>query len=253
MIQGSECSSFVANYNGVSYFSLEGYLHIPENYVVAACEKRGITTGYYGKGYYGCGSLSKEYLAHESLTEQASDYFLLVNYLKSRPKYLNSKVILDGSSDGVIVATKLLKLMHYNADAVILTSGQYVSVKELIKSNKCRGMNRNDIKMVEEKNNTKEFNETWHGHTYRYWDDKLDYRPIDDLIPYEKPIYIFHGQLDHPELAQKIIDKFNGLNKTNLRSTIYPGATHRLFDVKNKKSYSEDRYRKIFEWLDSDL
>jgi pimeloyl-ACP methyl ester carboxylesterase len=79
----------------------------------------------------------------------------------------------------------------------------------------------------------------WLGHPYRFWSSYLWYRPLDDLLALDIPLFVAHGTADASvpvESARALRDAFAGERRSNLTYQEYGDADHDFTDVETHAS-----------------
>lgn len=219
-------------------------------------EKRGIQPG---KPFN-----EKEYHLHNYLDSRVSDYRTLVHFLHKKYSDWNDELIVIGGSSGGDTAIKFSTQMQEVKLLVLISAGGGDSNRNAMidsfrlilekqgvsKSNTEEYMEFLDKKFTEMMSNPTT-HKIFDGYTYRWWAETLNYRPVNDLIHFNNPVFMYHGTSDiycPVKYADLVNDAFNQKGKENLHYRRIGDCGHNAWDCDNIKILEE-----ITHWIKANL
>lgn len=180
-------------------------------------------------------------ISHYSLQECVSSAALVIDTFLRDNEYKN--VYLIGVSEGAGILPKVYNSLKYKdkiSKLVVLSGGglsQYEEFKLLQKSNLPMpkeykdGLAEVDSVMEKIKREPDSLEKNYLGLTFRRWSGFMSYRPLEDLVKINIPIFIMHGDKDTSAPVQSsrvVVEEFKRLGKTNLTYFEYKNGDHRF-------------------------
>lgn len=193
-----------------SYLSSQGY-------VVLASQYRG-NDGSEGQEEFG--------------GEDVNDVLNLINVAKTLPYTRKDEIFMLGHSRGGMMTYLAIK---YGAD--IKAAAVIGGVSDTIASYNERGYAMKKVFVELIGGTPDEYPEEYKKRSAFYWPEKIN-----------KPILILHGEKDTRtnviSQAQKLVDEFEEIGKTDYKFVIYPEGNHGLSD------YFDEVHSEVFKWFD---
>ena len=158
--------------------------------------------------------------------------------------------ISEGADVAVTMATKIPAVTHI----MLIGSGGY-TMRQSLKLLKEKG----DIPFVvnidkglkQIKSDPNSIKKMWFGNPYRWWNDVIDYDPMESYMKVKIPILLAIGEKDSSvpvESVRYLEEAFKKAGKVNLDVVIYPNANHRL--QVGDTDYRDDFFSKLDKLLD---
>ena len=236
------------------------------NAAVLVVEKPGLTQKNNGN--------TKEYLALNTVTQRIKDYQAVIPALKEKLIGWNGKIVWIGVSSGGPVASFASPLFSETAATIIICGGCGITMQEELRlmlplwikdaSNERKFLYRVAKKVylnwtlyrfdacIREIKNNPESEKIWLGNTYKWWNSILFKNPCISLEKLETPILVLQGSRDTMcpvQSAEKLVERFKQLGKTNLTYKCYEGLDHSFSD-ENGKQYWDDVFNEVNTWLE---
>lgn len=180
------------------------------------------------------------------------DFRSFVSYqLRNAPKKPKN-VVLVGVSESAMTALKLANELPQVTHLAIIGEGGY-SLRESMKILHDKGFIADNIEegMTLMSSEPRSIHKSWHGHTYRWWSDVVDFDPLPYYLKRPIPILVGIGERDQriPVESGYYLERvFKEKGKTNLTLKTYPGADHDL--NARGTSYLPDFFRALSAMLD---
>jgi predicted esterase len=173
----------------------------------------------------------KTYLPSSSV----EDIFCIINILKNTERFNDSIVLINGWSEGTIIAPLFVMKYPNIVKAIFLMGYSNVNLKEMQiqQCSKIDGGNKmleNCFNAVEQKDNKWLMNNM--GVTSEWLSEHYELTSNNDILPkLDMPVFIFHGESDgycDVKDVYEIKDTFLKLGKTNLSVNIFEEHGHGL-------------------------
>lgn len=178
---------------------------------------------------------------HYTLEERVSSAKLVIDTFLENHEYNN--IYLMGVSEGAQILPMVynkLKAKNKIAKLVVLGSGglsQYDEFKVLQKStlpmpHLYRELLMEADSVMEEIRSNQDIHDKWYaGYPYKRWAGFFPYRPLDDFVKINIPIFLMQGSKDTSapiESSRIFAAEFKRLGKNNLTYVEYKNGDHRL-------------------------
>lgn len=170
--------------------------------------------------------------------------------LRNAPKKPKN-VVLVGVSESAMTALKLANELPQVTHLAIIGEGGY-SLRESMKILHDKGFIADNIEegMTLMSKEPHSIHKSWHGHTYRWWNDVVDFDPLPYYLKRPIPILVGIGERDQRipvESGYYLERAFKEKGQTNLTLKTYPGANHEL--KARDTSYLPDFFRTLSAML----
>lgn len=251
MLQGSETNT------------VRNFMNLPDdewlekiNAAVLAVEKPGVTQDGFDR---------KIYLSNNSLWQRAEDCMKVVERLRDLEPNWNGNLLIVGGSEGATLAAYLSPLIPETKATIMFSGGCGMSLHDELQvlENK---RTCDSIRALYSKYSIKAYvyamialskwfpNSAYtcigENNTLKYWNTIGNYNPLTSLEKLSIPLYLVHGTHDTNcpiESAEKLVNHFNNIGKTNLTYRSYPGYDHNFFDEAGENHWIEVSHE-AFEW-----